>query len=181
MTISIVAVSGSLRERSTNTRLLQEIGRLVDSRATFTLFDGVEGLPQFNPDKEGNPNSTTGTWISLVRNADALIVASPEYAHGIPGALKNALDWLVGVDAFIEKPFCLYRACTRSIFAPDALVEVLCTMSGKHVVEADVTIDLRRTYEMSDAILSEAESRKKILSSIDCLWDFIQESLHDPH
>ena len=175
MTTSIVAISGSLRARSTNTRLLKDIGHLVDSRGTFTLFDRVEDLPQFNPDKEDNPNSVTSAWISLVRNADALIVASPEYAHGIPGALKNALDWLVGVDAFIEKPFCLYRACTRSIFAPNALVEVLSTMSGRHVVAADVTIDLQRSYEMSDVILANVENKKKILNSIDCLSDFINE------
>jgi len=175
MTISIVAISGSLREKSTNTRLLKEIGQLVDSRVSFTLFGGVEGLPQFNPDKEGYPSANTSAWITLVRNADALIVACPEYAHGIPGALKNALDWLVGTDAFIEKPFCLYRACPRSIFAPNALLEVLRTMSGKHVVESDVTIDLQRSYETSDITLAKVGSKEKILNSIERLCDFINE------
>jgi chromate reductase len=176
MTVKIVAVSGSLREKSTNTRLLKEIGNLVDPEVAFTLFDGVEGLPLFNPDKEDNPGSNASAWIALVRNADALIISTPEYAHGIPGALKNALDWLVGADAFVEKPFCLYRACARAVFAPNALVEVLRTMSGRYVIDADVTIDLHRSYEMSGIVLAEADSRKKILNSIDHLCRFVGEN-----
>lgn len=175
MTISIVAVSGSLRARSTNTRLLQEVGRLVGADVSFNLFDGVEGLPAFNPDREGMLNSDTEKWIALVRKADALIVASPEYAHGIPGALKNALDWLVGADAFIEKPFCLYRACPRSVVVPAALMEVLCTMSGRHVAQSDVTIDLHRDYATANNILAKTESRQKIVNSIASLCYFINE------
>lgn len=174
MTISIIAVSGSLRVKSTNTRLLQELGKLTESKASFTLYDGVEDLPQFNPDKESAINAHTTQWLKLVREADVLIVSSPEYAHGIPGALKNALDWLVGSDAFIDKPFCLYRACPRAEFAPPALLEVLRTMSGLHVHESDVTINLLRSYEGSDAILATSESRIKIEHSIKQLANFIQ-------
>jgi chromate reductase, NAD(P)H dehydrogenase (quinone) len=175
MSLSLVAISGSLRERSTNTRLLQEIGHLVDSTVSFTLFTGLEALPPFNPDKESNLSAATSAWLSLVRNADALIVATPEYAHGIPGVLKNALDWLVGADALIDKPFCLYRSCPRSIFAPAALLEVLHTMSGKHVVEGDVMIDLRRDYERADSILAEAENTEKIVNSISYLHRLVSE------
>lgn len=179
MTISIIAVSGSLREKSTNTRLLQELGKLVAPGVSFTLYDGVEDLPQFNPDKESMMNAHTAHWIKLVREADALVVSSPEYAHGIPGALKNALDWLVGGDGFIDKPFCLYRACPRPEFAPLALLEVLRTMSGQHVHESDVTINLRRNYENAGAILAENESRVKILDSLKQLSNFIHRLRQD--
>lgn len=173
MTISLVAVSGSLREKSTNTLLLQEVKNLVDSNIVFTLYGGVEELSQFNPDKENSLTSHTKSWINLVREADVLIISSPEYAHGIPGALKNALDWLVGTDAFIEKPFSIYRACPRSEYAPKALLEVLKTMSGKHIVDSDVTIDLQRNYEKSTIVLSKNESKEKILNSIRNICRFI--------
>ncbi|MDC0598479.1 NAD(P)H-dependent oxidoreductase [Gammaproteobacteria bacterium] len=173
MTISILAVSGSLRKESTNTRLLQEVEKLAGPGISFRLFDGVENLPHFNPDKETSLDEHTANWIQQVHEADALIVASPEYAHGIPGAFKNALDWLVGTDAFIGKPFCLYRACPRPEFAPEALLEVLRTMSGLHVIDSDVTIDLGRDYATSHKVLEKDESREKILDSIKYLYEFI--------
>jgi chromate reductase, NAD(P)H dehydrogenase (quinone) len=176
MTVSIIAVSGSLRAKSTNTRLLQAVQSLVSSDIEFTLYDGIEELPQFNPDKEDTLNSLTENWINQVRKADALIVSSPEYAHGIPGAFKNALDWVVGVDAFIEKPFCLYRACPRPEFAPEALLEVLRTMSGIHVVKSDVTIDLHRNYETSNIEITKEENQIKIINSIKFLCDYIEKS-----
>lgn len=166
MTLSIVALSGSLRKKSTHTRLLQEVGHLAGPDVSFALFDGLEDLPAFNPDRSSSTSAQAEKWIALVRHADVLMVSSPEYAHGIPGALKNALDWLVGEDAFIEKPFCLYRACPRPVFAPAALMEVLRTMSGRHVAGADVTINLRRDYDIAGDVLATEESRALIRDSI---------------
>lgn len=172
MAITLLAISGSLRAKSTNTRLLQEIGPLIGSEVSFSLYDGIEKLPAFNPDKESTLDSHTQEWIVKVRLADAIIVASPEYAHGIPGSLKNALDWLVGSDAFVAKPFCQYRACPRSTFAPAALLEVLRTMSGIHVEQSDLMIDLKRQYEGADDILSDESNKLKIQSSISHLCGF---------
>ncbi|MGH8264427.1 MAG: NADPH-dependent FMN reductase, partial [Steroidobacteraceae bacterium] len=60
-------------------------------------------------------------------------MSTPEYARGYPGALKNALDWLVNTDAFVNKPFMLLNASSRSTVAQETLVTVLQTMSGIHV------------------------------------------------
>lgn len=65
--------------------------------------------------------------------ADALLIASPEYAHGVPGALKNALDWMVGNDSFVDKPVGVLGISPRSVHAHDALREVLRTMSAQVV------------------------------------------------
>lgn len=164
--LSILAISGSLRLKSTNTRLLKEIANNINQNIEFYLYEGAEYLPQFNPDKEDLPNAKVEEWIQKVKAADVFIVSTPEYAHGIPGCLKNALDWLVGTDAFIEKPFSLYHACPRSEHASKAIVEVLKTMSGVHISDSDITIDLRRNFDLAEYVLSKEECKNKIIHSI---------------
>ncbi len=75
--------------------------------------------------------------------ADALIISTPEYAHGLPGSLKNALDWLVGGPEMVEKHVALWHASTWSTHAPAQLAEILRTMSAQVVDEATVVLNLR--------------------------------------
>jgi NAD(P)H-dependent FMN reductase len=74
--------------------------------------------------------------------ADALLISSPEYAHGVPGALKNALDWMVSDAAMIGKPIALLNGSARSTFAHPQLAETLRTMSTALIAEASVTVPL---------------------------------------
>ncbi|MDF5726788.1 MAG: NAD(P)H-dependent oxidoreductase, partial [Rhizonema sp. PD38] len=71
-----------------------------------------------------------------------LVISSPEYAHGIPGVLKNALDWLVSGEEFIGKPIALFNASPRAIYATASLTEIVTTMAGRIVPEACLTISL---------------------------------------
>jgi len=97
-----------------------------------------------------------------VREADGLVVSTPEYARGYPGSLKNAFDWLVGTDAFVRKPFMLLNASARSTVAHETLTTVLETMSGVHVVEATTTIPLLGTgLEVAD-VLADAEFARQM-------------------
>jgi chromate reductase, NAD(P)H dehydrogenase (quinone) len=155
--IQVFAVSGSLRSHSTNAALIQRYAQLAIGKMTLDIYTGLSHLPHFNPDLEPGDLSVSDL-ISRVRQADAFVVSTPEYAHGIPGSLKNALDWLVSTDAFIEKPFALLQACPRSTFAPASLIEVLKTMSGIHVQGADVTIDLKRSAATAEEILQTRET-----------------------
>ncbi len=184
MPVTLLAISGSLRERSTNTCLLRKLGEVIRcnqprDRIEFDLFENSEDLPQFNPDKEADAVLTVEDWIQRSKRADAFIVSSPEYAHGIPGSLKNALDWLVSTDAFIEKPFALYHACPRSLHVPKALLEVLKTMSGKHVADSDCTIDLKRNFEKGQKILLKQSSQEKIQNSISILVAYVNLRLNN--
>lgn len=172
MARSILAVSGSLRKQSTNSRLLLEVGRYAGAGFSFELFDQLEALPHYNPDREDQLTRVTELWINKVKEAEVVIFASPEYAHGIPGAFKNALDWLVGTDAFINKPYTLYCACPRPVHCPAQLLEVLNTMSGVHVQEADVTIDMQRNFEIADHVLARPDSIERIRASLALLKDY---------
>jgi len=92
----LLAISGSLRAASSNSRLLDAAVALAPPGVQVIRYDGLGTLPPFNPDVEadGLP-APVGQLRALVARADAIVISSPEYAHGVPGSLKNALDWLV--------------------------------------------------------------------------------------
>ncbi|MFK7914246.1 MAG: NADPH-dependent FMN reductase [Pseudomonadales bacterium] len=138
----VLGVSGSLRAGSTNHTLLQAAGALAPANITFELSDWPGQLPLFSPDQQDADIPALKSWAAQVKAADALVLSVPEYAGGYPGALKNALDWLVNTDAFVAKPFALLKASKRTVVAQDTLVTVLQTMSGVHVIEADQTVSL---------------------------------------
>jgi chromate reductase, NAD(P)H dehydrogenase (quinone) len=126
----ILTISGSLRAASTNTALLAAIARNAPDGCRLTPYDGLGLLPIFNPDDEGGRTPAEATrLIEAVRRADGVIVSAPEYAHGVPGGLKNALDWLVSRDAAVGKPAMLVHASSRSAISRAALTEIMRTMS----------------------------------------------------
>jgi chromate reductase, NAD(P)H dehydrogenase (quinone) len=129
----LLAISGSLRSHSSNTLLIERVAEMADDKIAIDLFTDLHRLPHFNPDDEPSEDMVVSDLTRRMRAADGFVVSTPEYAHGVPGSLKNALDWLVGTDAFIEKPFAVLRACDRSTHAPASLVEILTTMSGIHL------------------------------------------------
>jgi len=140
--MKILAVPGSLRQKSMNRTLLEAAIKLAPEGMTITLYDGIGLLPHFNPDLEMELPSEVMGLKKRIRESDGLLISSPEYAHGVPGSLKNALDWLVGGSEVVGKPVALLDASTRSHYAQDSLVEILKTMSARVVVEAFARVPL---------------------------------------
>lgn len=137
----ILAVSGSLRANSANSELLRAAAALATPDLRVTLYEGLGALPHFNPDIEAvalPPH--VAEWRAQVDAADAILISSPEYAHGVPGALKNALDWLVGGVECYGKPVALLNASLFATHAHASLTETLSTMAAKVVVAASVTL-----------------------------------------
>ena len=130
----VLTLSGSLRRGSANTAVLEAARRLAPPGVEVMPYGGMGGLPHFNPDVEaaGLPPPVAGLRAD-VGQADALLISSPEYAHGIPGSLKNLLDWLVGSTAFAGKPVALLNASPRAEHAQRQLAEVLGTMAARLV------------------------------------------------
>jgi NAD(P)H-dependent FMN reductase len=142
-TIKLLAISGSLRKRSSNTEVLRALVLLAPASVRVTLYSGLDRLPFFNPDldQEGmEPPPAVRDFRGRVGEADALFICSPEYAHGVPGVLKNALDWLVSAPEIVHKPIGLLNASPRSIHAPASLAETLRTMSTTIVPAASVAV-----------------------------------------
>jgi NAD(P)H-dependent FMN reductase len=140
----VLCLSGSLRRRSGNTALLRAASALAPAAMELRVYDGMGALPLFNPDDEAA--SVPGVVTALreeVGASDALLIACPEYAHGVPGPFKNLLDWLVGSLEFPDKPIALWNASAReSHHAQDALREILATMSARLVEAACATVPL---------------------------------------
>lgn len=105
MTTRLLGVCGSLQAESANLALLRKVGSMVPSGVTYGIFDGIRDLPLFNPDAEGGPvHPAVQRWREALAGSEAVLIASPEYGHGIPGALKNALDWVIGSGELYRKP-----------------------------------------------------------------------------
>lgn len=139
----ILAICGSLRATSSNSRLLDALAAVAPPGVTLTRYDGLGELPHFNPDVEaqGLP-APVARLRALVAQSDALIISSPEYAHGVPGSLKNALDWLVSGVELPGKPVALFDASPNSTYARAALSEILTTMSARVIGAAVVALPL---------------------------------------
>jgi NAD(P)H-dependent FMN reductase len=138
----ILAISGSLRAASVNSALLRTAARLATPEIEITLCSVVRELPLFNPDLELHVPPSVARLRAEVAAADALLIASPEYAHGVTGTIKNMLDWLVSFEPFVNKPVAVLNASPRAHHADSSLRETLKTMSAVIVEAASVSIPL---------------------------------------
>ena len=130
MVVRILGVSGSLRAASINSMLLRATIRLAPPDMSVSIFPALGELPLFNPDCELNPPMSIVIFQQAVAQADAIILASPEYAHGVSGTMKNALDWLVGFEPFASKVVAVWNTSPRAQHADAALRETLRTMAA---------------------------------------------------
>jgi chromate reductase, NAD(P)H dehydrogenase (quinone) len=140
--MQVLALSGSLRAASINTALLHVAARLAPPGMTVLVFGGIADLPLFNIDLEQAVPAPVVALREAVAGADALLIASPEYAHGVSGVMKNTLDWLVSLESFVGKPVALVNAQPRAQFSDPALREILTTMSADLVLPASVSLAL---------------------------------------
>jgi NAD(P)H-dependent FMN reductase len=131
----IIAVSGSLRRHSSNTTLLRALASVAPAEVEVVLYAGLGTLPHFNPDLDTEGAAVppaVGDLRALLIGADAIVLSSPEYAHGVPGTLKNMLDWLVSTGELVGKPVALLNASpSGGEYAQRALLETLRTMNWK--------------------------------------------------
>jgi chromate reductase len=167
--MKVLAIPGSLRAASINAAFCRAAARLAPSPLQLSVFEGLRALPLFNPDLEANPPRAVQEFRASVAEARALIIASPEYAHGISGVMKNALDWLVSFEGFIDKPVAVVNTSARASHADDALREVLRTMSARILSEASVTLPLLGSCTTEEAMLSSAEVALQIRSMLAAL------------
>ena len=168
MPTKLLAISGSVRKNSTNTALLRRVSTLAPPEFDITVCDHVGQIPIFSPDLEGalTPDAVE-TFAAKIGHADGLLFACPEYAHGIPGGLKNALDWLVSRFEVPDKPVMILHASERGAHAKAALAEVLRTMSMNIVEEASLTLHLiGKTPDEIDAIIALPQNSADIVARL---------------
>jgi chromate reductase len=166
--MQLLAISGSLRAASTNTAALDALKRLAPPGVDIAVYRELAALPHFNPDDdEAAPPQAAAGLRALVGSSDGLIIAMPEYAHGVPGALKNALDWLVASDVFPGKPVALINTAPRAFHAQSALRETLATMSARLIPEAFVALPLTGKVVDADAIIADRSFAAALREGLD--------------
>ena len=136
-TILITAISGSLKSSSSNTNILRAIARIAPDRVVVRIVDGLDQLPHFNPENEEQITSVIH-FRQQLKEADGVIFSTPEYAYGIPGVLKNALDWLVSSGELYEKPVATISASPIFSGGDKALASLRLTLTA---LGANMTTD----------------------------------------
>ena len=162
--MKIVTLSGSLRAGSINSALLQALASLAPPGMTVVATN-IGLLPLFNPDLEAALPTAVVRFHAEISAADALVIASPEYAHGVSGVIKNALDWLVGLEAFAGTPVAVLNAAPRASHADNALRETLVTMAAVIVSGRSIMVPLAGSQDQVRDLL-DSEDISKIIGDV---------------
>jgi|SRR5215831_3752288 len=164
--MQILAISGSLRAASTNTVLLNAAAAMAPENLKITVYAGLANLPHFNPDLDNDAPEAVNDFRSQLAKSAGVIISSPEYAHGVPGVLKNALDWLVASGELYEKPVALFSASPRATFAQASLTVTLSVMSVRLIEEAFVIVPLLGKRLDESRVLADPGMSKAIRSAL---------------
>jgi len=137
----VLAISGSLRSVSSNTKVLRVASAVAREDISILIYSGLSTIPPFNPDLDLEPAPTAVADLRInLCECDAVLISSPEYAHGIPGVLKNALDWTVSSGELYGKPVALFNTSPRATFAQAALAETLTVMGARLISQLCISM-----------------------------------------
>ncbi|BDM82297.1 NADPH-dependent FMN reductase [Acaryochloris marina] len=170
---TILAISGSLRLQSSNTRLVHAIAGLAPPGIKVKIYNGIAQLPHFNPELEGDLDLVAvKEWRTQLQAADGVLFCTPEYAHGVPGTLKNALDWIVSSGEFMDKPTAVISASP----SPDggdkanaSLVQTLRVMMADIPEEAILCIPAISAKINAEGDLTDISTEKALRSILQTL------------
>lgn len=180
LAMQVLAISGSIRAGSYNTALLKAATRFAPENMNVVLFEELANIAIFQPDsaEEERPKAVKrlGTLIDKV---DGIILGTPEYAHGIPGVLKNVLDWLVASGELVLKPVAVTSVSTSGLGGArshDALVRVLTAMNANVVVDASLNVPWAKNKFSPNLALSDEITAKALTVSLLALERAIKDN-----
>src|SRR6478672_2536665 len=155
----ILGISGSLRRGSHNRRLLRAAGDALPPGAVLVEWEGLAGLPAFDEDLEVSPPEPIQELFDAIEDADALLIATPEYNASLPGALKNALDWASRPfpdNVLRDKPAAVIGASTGLFGAVWAQAEVRKVLgaSGARALDSELPVGMADSaFDEHDALV----------------------------
>jgi chromate reductase len=168
----ILAISGSLRATSSNAALVRAAAALGPPELEVQYYDEQLGaIPPFNPDLDGAgavPPPPVAELRGLLGSADGVLISSPEYAHGAPGVLKNALDWIVSSGELENKPLVLIAASpSGGQFARSSLTPTLEVMGARIV--ASLALTFTRKYIDAEGLITEPSVARAVAEAVAAL------------
>lgn len=177
----VIAISGSTRASSTNLYLIQAIGELAADKFTITTFDELTAIPHFNPDQDyEDPPPQVVNFRKTLRSYDGILICTPEYAMGVPGTLKNAIDWTVSSMEFSHKPVALITASSMGQKGHRSLLETLHIIEAKMTEETQLVIPFAKTKINAESEITDEETLHEVLSLIDAFNSLLttEEAVH---
>jgi chromate reductase, NAD(P)H dehydrogenase (quinone) len=172
--VRILGIAGSLRRGSHNRRLLRVAAAELPPGAELVPWDGLGGLPAFDEDLENSPPAAVRELFAAIEDADALLIATPEYNASLPGALKNAIDWASRPfpdNVLRDKPSAVIGASTGLFGAVWAQAEVRKTLkaSGAHVLESELPVGSADSAFTEDGDLADPELKARLRDLLEAL------------
>jgi chromate reductase, NAD(P)H dehydrogenase (quinone) len=165
--IKILGISGSLRAASSNNAIIKVVAGMVPNDVEFKIYQGLRGLPHFD-DSPSIPDAVAD-FQQQIKEADGIFICTPEYAFGVPGSLKNALDWTVGTGDFVNKPVALVTASSAGDKAHAALLHTLTAISADIAKGGTLLISFVRSKLNDKKEISDALTYKALQSVVDAL------------
>jgi NAD(P)H-dependent FMN reductase len=163
--MKILAIPGSLRANSSSNAVLKVIAAMIPDGISFTVYEGIGSLPHFNDPAEV-PESVVD-FRNQIRQANAVLICTPEYAFGVPGSLKNALDWTVSSGEFIDKPVALITASSQGERGHAALLLILNAISARLVEDASIIISFVRAKLDEKGLIKDPLTKNNLQSAIE--------------
>ena len=166
----ILGIAGSIREGSFNRFALRAAQGLVPAGAKLETFD-IKGLPGFSQDEEATPPAQVVELKKRVRDADAILLVTPEYNYSVPGVLKNAIDWAsrpYGDSAWARKPVAIMGASVGTLGTARAqyhLRQMFVFLNMFAVNQPEVMISNAHKYFDADGNLTD-DVAKKLISQL---------------
>src|SRR3954469_14222146 len=173
--MKILAVSGSLRSGSYNTRLLEAARELLPAGVQLELYDGLKAVPPYDEEDDVQPAPpAVARFRDAIAGADALLFATPEYNSSVPGQLKNALDWAsrpLATNVLRNKPAAVVGASTGAFGAVWAQAELrkVLAATGARVVEGEVAVGRAGDRFDADGRLVDEEHREQLAELVGAL------------
>lgn len=139
--IKIFVINGSASENSANQKLIDRFVGLTEDYFDVTVFNGLKTLPHFNPELsiDGTPKAVLN-FRDSIKNADGILICTPEYVFSIPSGLKNAIEWCVSTTVFSDKPLGLITASAHGEKGHEELQLIMKTIMTKFTAETTLVI-----------------------------------------
>lgn len=172
----ILAICGSTNPASINKSLIHAIADLTVDYFDLRIFEGIAQIPHFNPDLDNEtPPVAVVDFRRRLQEAEGILICTPEYAMGVPGTLKNAIDWIVSSCGFCYKPVALITASTHGLKGHQSLLETLRIIESDITEETQLVISFVKAKVSKNSQITDPETREKVMAVVLALKEMIKK------
>lgn len=176
--MKIIAICGSTRASSTNLHLIKAISNIAVDILDVEVFQGLTEIPHYNPDLDNDyPPLQVTAFRAKLKASDGILICTPEYAMGVPGTLKNAIDWTVSSMEFSRKPVALIIASSMGQKGHRSLLETLKVIEAAMTAETQLLISFAKTKISSKSVITNDKTLSEIELLIDAFYMLMTNNL----